>query len=313
MSDPFIFAVLTACDKSGRAAAAFKLPENRKYHRKARPDIAEEPTIGSRESTPAPERDAEANAELGDRLILRFDDKLKDITRGWQFGTDPKSCDILLGHRGTPGISAKHLSITVTRMKKVELYNESKFGTVVSYNGQSTISAFEGDKRMLSLNLEKYRDWATVKVFVPYENKLTFTISFPRRKESQLQYLQNLRTFVQKREKAYPMISQLGLSDGSPTTPGNRKLQSLPRESIIYRGKELGRGTFSRVYQCIDVTDGEMYAVKLFTTKFQRTGNTALRHFDEQKWLERIQREVTIMKNNPHVCQDSMPVVTMLT
>ena len=302
MRDPSVFAVLTACDKSNRAATAFSLPENNDFYRKATTDITKEPTISSRDPTPVPERSVEADSELGDRIVLRFDDDLKDFTNGWQFGTDPKTCDILLGHRGTAGISARHFSITITKTNCVELCNDSKFGTVVSYNGQIMIPALKGEKRILCMNLEKYKDWASVIIFVPYEGKLMFTISFPRREESEFTYLENLRTFVRKRQKAFPMISQLGLSTTSTVAPINHSRRISPNGLVIYKGKELGRGTFSQVLQCIDVTNGNMYAVKLFRNRFKRAGDMKARNPEEQKWLNNIRREVAIMQNNPHVC-----------
>ena len=82
------------------------------------------PTIDSREATLAEEPELEDEG-LGanDRLIVTFsevfrglkDKALKDqnLKDGLQFGTDPRSSHILLGYRGTRGISAKQYVITV--------------------------------------------------------------------------------------------------------------------------------------------------------------------------------------------------------
>ncbi len=98
MSNPKLFAVLTAYDKSNLATTAFGLPENVHYYRKAAEFAAQEPIIVSREPTPSPEPDSEADYESGDRILLHLDDPLKDLRTGWQFGTNQRVSDVLLGH-----------------------------------------------------------------------------------------------------------------------------------------------------------------------------------------------------------------------
>src|SRR6266576_1300185 len=102
MSDPNVFAVLTPRDRNNLASAAFRLPENAHSYFKVAvasgQGIAEEPTINSREPTPAPGPPSEqANYNSADRIMLRLDKLPKDPTKGWQFGTDPRVCDYLLG------------------------------------------------------------------------------------------------------------------------------------------------------------------------------------------------------------------------
>ncbi|KAF7507545.1 hypothetical protein GJ744_010336 [Endocarpon pusillum] len=55
MYDHNVFGVLTARDPKNKASSAFNLPHNAKWFRKAAGGIAEEPTIDSREPTPAPQ------------------------------------------------------------------------------------------------------------------------------------------------------------------------------------------------------------------------------------------------------------------
>lgn len=112
MYGPNIFAVLTAYDQKNKASSAFKLEHNSTWFCKAAGGVAVEPTISSRETTPA---DDEAGAvdEAGtvDRLVVPFDKllALDNIHNGLQLGTNPTSCHILLGHRGTRGISGKQV------------------------------------------------------------------------------------------------------------------------------------------------------------------------------------------------------------
>jgi hypothetical protein len=85
MSNPNIFAVLIPCDKNNLARAAFRLPENVHGYCKAAEGsaqgIAEEPTIDSREPTPAPGSSPEqSNYNSADRILLRLDKPPKDPT-----------------------------------------------------------------------------------------------------------------------------------------------------------------------------------------------------------------------------------------
>ena len=109
MSDPNVSAVLTADDNLNLARDAFHLQDNAHCFHNAAKGIADKPTIDSREPTPAPEAPADAQYEA---VFLRFDKPPKGLKKGWQFGTDLRVPDILLGHRGTPGISSCHFYIT---------------------------------------------------------------------------------------------------------------------------------------------------------------------------------------------------------
>ncbi|OCK91209.1 uncharacterized protein K441DRAFT_679710 [Cenococcum geophilum 1.58] len=110
MDNPNVFAVLTPRDGKNRAMTAFRLPENANRFHSATGGVAEEPTINSREPTPSvwslSEEEREVDQDATDRIILTFDKPPKDPLEGWQFGTN-KLSDVLLGHRGTRGISGQ--------------------------------------------------------------------------------------------------------------------------------------------------------------------------------------------------------------
>ena len=56
----------------------------------------------------------------------------------WQFGTRPSTSDVLLGHRGTKGISAKQCNLTIDDDEHCIWLHDyhSTHGTAVGYNGQ---------------------------------------------------------------------------------------------------------------------------------------------------------------------------------
>ncbi len=108
MYDHNVFAVLTAIDDRNKASSAFNLSQNVKWLRKATGGVAIKPTIDSREPTPAAETPSvDHGLSTSDCLILTFDELLKDIRNGVQLGTNPRSSHVLLGYRGTGGISAR--------------------------------------------------------------------------------------------------------------------------------------------------------------------------------------------------------------
>lgn len=73
-----------------------------------------------------------------ERLVVTFSgllDSIKDGDMGLQFGTSPTSSHILLGHRGTPGISGKQYRITIHASLCIWLYDDhSTHGTAVQCN-----------------------------------------------------------------------------------------------------------------------------------------------------------------------------------
>ena len=160
MSDPNLFAVLTPCDEN--AKQAFNLSENIHYYRKASQRIVEKPTISSRESTPA---SIPASHQPDNCILLYFDKLPKDPKTGWQFGTNPRTSDVLLGHRGSLGVSGCHFHITVTEQLRMELHDISKHGMIVTYNGQAIDVVVNRDKRLLFFEPETETPWGEIIIF----------------------------------------------------------------------------------------------------------------------------------------------------
>ena len=117
MYDSDVFAVITAHDQKNKAASALELEYNSRWFYKATGGVALKPNIDSREATPA--EDSQLNdekedkiASIVDRLIVSFSKLLAlgNLENGLQLGTKPISSHILLGHRGTKGISGRQVS-----------------------------------------------------------------------------------------------------------------------------------------------------------------------------------------------------------
>ena len=116
-----VFAVVTAHDQKNKAATALELEHNSRWFRKATGGVALEPTMNSRETTPADdsqsddeEEEEEEIASNVNRLVVSFSTllALDNLENGLQLGTNPILSHILLGHRGTKGISGRQVSST---------------------------------------------------------------------------------------------------------------------------------------------------------------------------------------------------------
>ncbi|KAL8648858.1 MAG: hypothetical protein Q9210_004744 [Variospora velana] len=300
MLDPKLFAVLTPYDRSNLAREAFGLSENVHYYRKTTEGIAQEPIISSREPTPARQPFPNANYESGNGILLRLDDPLKDPKAGWQFGTNPRVSDVLLGHRGTGGISGRQFYITVTEHFHVELHDESRYGTVISHNGQAKDVVLKNDKRLLSFEPGAGEQWDEIKVFVPDDEGLAFQINFPNHRKGGREYWKNLRAFNEECKTGLPAVSGLGLDSNPPTAPISRQSRTPRRLTVYYDSGEIGRGEFGLVRKLIDLRGGKIYAVKEFNPKASTRPSGKKRKLDEVGWLEGIRNEVDNMENHPH-------------
>jgi hypothetical protein len=118
MEDPNLIATLIPVDTKKLAENAFRLKHNEARYQSSVGCIAHFPTISSRESTPGLEIETEINefkrntADLdyssAHCIQLTFDKMPKDLTKGFAFGINEQTCDVLLGYRGTVGISNLH-------------------------------------------------------------------------------------------------------------------------------------------------------------------------------------------------------------
>lgn len=114
-----IFAVITAHDQKNKASSVLELEHNSRWFYKATGGVALEPTMDSRETTPAEDSqpDDEKEEDMAsnvNRLVVSFSKllALDNFENGLQLGTNPVLSHILLGHRGTKGISGRQVSST---------------------------------------------------------------------------------------------------------------------------------------------------------------------------------------------------------
>ncbi len=147
MKDPNLIATLIPADTEKLTENAFRRKHNEKRYLPPTQGIAEDPTISSREATPAKEMldDDHCKYDFTHRLQLTFDKEPKDPTKGYSFGTNPQVCDILLGQRGARCISGLHFCITfddtIDDEKHLILRDSSTNGTVTNLRSSSSYAA----------------------------------------------------------------------------------------------------------------------------------------------------------------------------
>jgi hypothetical protein len=114
-----VFAAITAHDQKNKASSALELEYNSTWFSKATGGVALEPTMDSRETTPAEDSQSddeteEERASNVNRLVVSFSKllALDNLENGLQLGTNQILSHILLGHRGTKGISGRQVSST---------------------------------------------------------------------------------------------------------------------------------------------------------------------------------------------------------
>ncbi|KAL8931148.1 MAG: hypothetical protein Q9208_000252 [Pyrenodesmia sp. 3 TL-2023] len=304
MQDYNTLAVLIPSNE--RARNAFGLPHNAERYYRGSENIVPPPVMGSRQSTPAAEEPSDMEYTNGPHIVLALDRKPKDPRRGWRFGIDRKTSDILLSHQGAHGISKRHFTIFVTEELCIKLYDErSKNGTTVSYNEEARKQSRIDHLWLLAMEPRSRRFWREVKVHVPKLGFLEFTIKFPNHKAGHSEYVANLREFVNESRTALPQLDCLDLASGQttatvsqPETPFNQP--SEPGKIVYIVEEYIGRGSFGIVNKVIDTADGKFYAAKAFFPAQTDHGNIKKRKLEKAGWLSEIRNEVQIMQRVSH-------------
>ena len=223
----------------------------------------------SRESTASFE-DSNPDKTSYPRLQLAFDSALRS-GHGLMFGTDPKSCNIVLPrlHR----ISQRHCYLTFDAQRRLILRDCSTHGTIVKYDDKGREL-----RRLFTWILGGHEFPKKTKNIVIEIQGVSFQIDVSRHDEDQDQYNSNVDRFLEKAEE--PHLNGLGIY--SPTAPPSHS--HTPNQGVIRLKQEtLGKGAFAVVRRFWDVSTGLEYAYKEPLNK---------RKFRKDLW----NREIEIMR-----------------
>ena len=309
MYDNNVFAVFLARDQRNMAGSAFLLNHNARWFRKAAGGVTEEPTIASREPTPAPEVPDDAQSEevkhrnSGDRLVITFDRLQDRLQNGIQLGTDSDS-HILLGCRGTKGISARHCNIEVDKNLYIWLHDyHSTHGTAVGHDSQNAMEVRRRDTWILAYRPGAPPHFGQTTI---YAGILAMEVQFPNHEAAHPDYIKNLEAFVSRCravKDGVPPIEGLGLNSG-PATQAASEAPTPGERLVYYKGKSLGSGQFGEVHMMIRARDGRIFAAKTFASAAKTVASLPQKRKREESdpgWLSKIRREFYLMREHPHV------------
>ncbi|KAL8857399.1 MAG: hypothetical protein Q9178_006026 [Gyalolechia marmorata] len=303
MDDPDVFAILTphTGPRGANASEAFRQPHNNARYFQGADSIAEELSAGSRATTPAQLSQSSTDLESSERIVLRFSDSSINPAKGLQFGTNPKTSDILLWHSGVRGISSLHFVFAVQADGSWYLEDShSRFGTAVGYDDQAKDKWRREDRWIIAHKPKDDKQW---KELVVYAGRVAFKVNFPNQHAGRPEYEHRLQDLIRRSRTALPAIDALDMDSHSSTLAPNDGTPDVGLPPIYIDHGKIGHGTFAEVYKVMSTRDGKFYAMK----KFVQPAEGKKRKWDQQCWCDTKRREAEIMQKNAH--RNVMPII----
>ena len=263
-------ATLIPVDRESYAERAFSRDDNKKRCLRPTRGFNDDPTIGSREPTPAYALSPQDNLnhEGSHRLLLKFDQPPKDPSKGYAFGTNKEKCDVVLASRGVRGTSGVHFHISfdvINEKRRLVLRDSSTNGSAVSYNGQAGKEVRHHFTWILNLDKTdgqgvKTGTWKEIQVHV---QGLIFKVEPATHETCEIKHNKMVMDFLEHSRTADPPLS--GLSINSYTTEVAPSQSRTPGQRPVYlQEQKLGKGSFGRVDRVVNASTGAIYARKRF-------------------------------------------------
>lgn len=182
-------------------------------------------------------------------MVLRTNDKPKDPSRGWCFGSDAEECDGLLDESNRRGVSGVHFEVNLNwKTFAVVISNKSNNPLTIKLPNQDLDPFGRDEKRALP------DEPCLVLLGV---GLLQFMLQVPERKD-RAAYEVNLRAYGEMAQMEMPSISRLNFRKRVNPTPVVAVNRYIP-ERI-----PLGKGSHGKVYAALDGYSGDKVALKYF-------------------------------------------------
>ncbi|OJD21527.1 hypothetical protein ACJ73_07135 [Blastomyces percursus] len=229
------------------AFEALELLHNKKYTTKFSPSSVPQRERKRRRRSISPE-----TPKTPFVLSLLDDDKPINPHRGFVFGSDENSCDVLLTKDSSHGVSGVHFRLSLNwDSGALLIWDESSLGTRVQSTATNSKITFKkqshpivsGDKISAGL--------------------VIFTITTPDRAGNQLIFSQNMRKYYDQWIKEIPSIGAGSVTRSKSTYWDPGKISPF---------EILGSGTSGTVHKAVDCY-GKFYAVKLLKSFRDRDEN----------------------------------------
>ena len=218
-------------------------------------------------------------------LALGFDQSPKDISRGFIFGSDPETCDVLLAENKHSGISGNHFSISVDWRTGNPLIT-----CLTPMNGSSGIRIKSG----LTFSLFLQNQW---KVLDPGESAITMisetmkiVVHSPGLNARGSLYRSNLEDYFHEYQDAVPEMAHLKLFD-TDTTP-----------LLVHRGRGLTGQEYVTTTTSFseEVVSCEAKTRQNWTEPSERYIVKRFRHVTDG-WPRRVRQELSTLCKLQHV------------
>lgn len=206
------------------AQAVFEYPENAKYRRFG---PARDASTDDGDDSENVDVDISAQIIKFDRfanthLALSFNPGPKDLSKGFVFGSDPETCDVLLAKNNTNGVSGNHFSINVAWGSANPLI------TCLSSDEGTGIHLWSRSDDIWKLYLRgagEEIEPGTAKT-IRISGRMRLKFHNPARNGTESAYSRNLRKYLSKCQDAFPDMSHVRLYD----------LEQTPRMISLTRG-----------------------------------------------------------------------------
>lgn len=197
--------------EGGVAQTAFYFPENAKcrHYGLAIDALADE---GHEAEIDFSSQIIFSNAYVPVHLALNFNQIPKDVSKGFVFGSDPETCDVLLSMNNYTGVCGNHFSISVDWATGNPLIT-----CLTSDDGSAGMRIKSGSLWELYLR----KGWkvldpgstTTIKIF----DSMQLLVYSPGRESRELAYNDNLRSYFKRCQNAVSEMMHLKLYDPEPT------------------------------------------------------------------------------------------------
>ena len=204
------------------------------------------------------------------QIQLTFDDKPKDLEKGFVFESDSRICDVFLGERGAE-FSGQQFCITFNEREEIIFKNKSRKEVQVNYNGEA--SHFRSQFTWILFDT-----YQNIKITLGKEDDLIFKIKWPKHETYRTKYEVHRNAYFEERRNAFPSLSQLDMKTQQPTamptaqhSPRQKsseqespRQKSLGQEPIYLLKEELGHDDFNTIYKAVDISTDDVHAIKKF-------------------------------------------------
>ena len=165
---------------------------------------------------------------------MYFNQHPKDITKGFIFGSDPKTCDVLLAKTKDTGISANHFSITIDWVSGIPI--------IACLSGNGLQTNVVGTRAKANAILHK-NEWQLLRsdtfTNVHVHEGLGLQLSNPTRGELQDAYDHNVRDYFLEYKNAVPELANISIQDAEITPLVVHRCPGLEGKEYYTTGKIL--------------------------------------------------------------------------